>query len=328
MNRKSLRFIALGAIVLVGFASCAKANGPEAMMFEEGAPAKGRAFAKVARAEAAPAPANFAAADVASAPATEAAAGGASAVSPTPQTAESETERKLIRSANLRLRVTDLGAAEAAAQKLIAGFRGYVASSNKTEESLSMSLRVPRASFDAALAGIEPLGKELWRNVNTEDVTLHWYDLSGRLETKQELLKTLRGYLKSAKSIEDIMAVETRLADLQNEIDSLGGEFRRLADLVDFATINVEFVLPAAQVKSVEPSLAERLGDVLRRTGAFFSSLLAFILALVVFGVPIVALAALLFWLLFGKVGLLLTLYRTVARPRETKAKKKKDGAA
>jgi hypothetical protein len=186
-------------------------------------------------------------------------------------------------------------------------------------------LRVPRASFDVALAGIEPLGKELWRNVNTEDVTIHWYDLSGRLETKRELMKTLRGYLKSAKSIEDIMAVETRLADLQNEIDSLGGEFRRLADLVDFATINMEFVLPAAQVKSVEPSLGERIGDVLRMTGAFFSSLIAFIVGLVVFGVPIVALAALLFWLLFGKVGLLLTLYRTVARPREEKAKKKKD---
>jgi hypothetical protein len=232
----------------------------------------------------------------------------------------SAAERKLIRSADLRLRVTDLSASEREAGTLVASFGGYVASSSRSEESLYMSLRIPGASFEAALAGIEPLGKELSRSLSSEDVTLNWYDLESRLETKRELMKTLRAYLRSAKSIEDIMTVESKLADLQNEIDSLGGQFAHLADLVDFATINAEFVLPAARVQTVEPSLGERIGDVLRGTGAFFSSLVALLVGLVVFGVPVVALAAALFWLLFGKMGLVVKLYRLVAGPKRPKS--------
>jgi hypothetical protein len=313
MNLKHVSTAALIAVILASFASCARSEAAEAPMREEsGAPGGGRSFAKLAAAESAPAPRSEAA-DLAVAPAPEASATAGNSAHP-----GAATERKLVRTASLRLRVSDLASSEEAAQKLTASFGGYVASSNKSEESVSMSLRIPRASFDAALVGIAPLGTELWRNLNTEDVTLHWYDLEGRLETKRELMTTLRSYLKRANTIEDIMAVETRLADLQNEIDSLGGQFRRLSDLVDFATINVEFILPAARVKNVEPSLWERIGDVLRGTGSFFSTLIAALVGLVVFGVPIALLAALLFWLLFGKVGLLLSLFRAISRPRKT----------
>ena len=305
MRLKSLA-VALGVVVLFAFASCSRSEtaGENFFAEEASAPMEGRSFAKGAVAELA---------TVAPAPQADSADRGAPQGNP----AIAGTERKLVRTASLQLRVTDLGASEAAAQKLTADFGGYVASSNRSELSVSISLRIPRASFDAALAGIAPLGKELWRNVNTEDVTLHWYDLEGRLETKRELMVTLRNYLKRAQSIEDLMTVETKLADLQNEIDSLGGQFKHLSDLVDFSTINVEFVLPAASVKTVEPTLGERIGEVLRGTGSFFSALIAAIVGLIVFGLPILALAALLFWLLFGKVGLLLKLYRLTAGPRK-----------
>ncbi len=318
MNATRITAVFLSFLVLSAFAGCSRSGEREANLLAEDGPVGGRSFAKLAAAGSAPAPMAAPAADAAMG--ADGAAGAGAAV-PT-----AEAERKLVRNASLRLRVGDLAASEAAAQKLTADFGGYVASSNRSEESVSMSLRIPRGSFDAALSGLTPLGTELWRNVNTEDVTLHWYDLEGRLQTKRELMATLRAYLKQARSIEDIMTVETRLADLQNEIDGLGGQFKRLSDLVDFSTVNVEFVLPAAQVKSVEPTLWERIGDVLRRTGGFFSTLVAFIVGLVVFGIPILALAALLFWLLFGKVGLLPALYRLIARPGNDKvAKKGKD---
>lgn len=301
----AIAILAVGSVFLS--ASCSGAKSASARV-AEGAPSEGPvagSFAAAAdkvelkRAEAVPAPME---AEASARPERPAA------------------ERKLIRSADLRLRVTDLSASEKEAGTLAASFGGYVASSSRSEESLYMSLRIPSASFEAALAGIGPLGKELSRNLNTEDVTLNWYDLDSRLETKRELMKTLRAYLKSAKSIEDIMAVETRLADLQNEIDNLGGQFARLADLVDFATINAEFILPAARVQTVEPTLVERIYDVLRGTGAFFSSLVALFVGLVVFGVPVVALAAALFWLLFGKVGLVVKLYRLVAGSKRPKS--------
>lgn len=301
----AIAILAVGSVFL--FASCSDAKAASGMAADRapsermsaGSFAATADNAELKRAEAAPAPMD-------------------AASSARPE--RSAVERKLIRTADLRLRVTDLSASEREAGALAASFGGYVASSSRSEESLYMSLRIPGASFEAALAGLEPLGKELSRSLNSEDVTLDWYDLESRLETKRELMKTLRAYLKSAKSIEDIMVVETRLADLQNEIDNLGGQFARLADLVDFATINAEFILPAARVQTVEPTLVERIYDVLRGTGSFFSSLVALFVGLVVFGVPVVALAAALFWLLFGKVGLVVKLYRLVAGPKKPKS--------
>jgi alpha-D-ribose 1-methylphosphonate 5-triphosphate synthase subunit PhnG len=80
----------------------------------------------------------------------------------------------------------------------------------------------------------------LHRSENAEDVTLQYYDLEGRLNTKRELLKTYQSYLGRAKNIEEIMTVEKQIAELQNEIDWTGTRFRALADTVDYATIRLE----------------------------------------------------------------------------------------
>jgi len=244
---------------------------------------------------------------------------------PTPETKSAESmvpalpegSRKLIKTASLSVRVQDLAQAEKAVTEMVRGFSGYISSTDAGEDYLDMTIRVPQARYEQALGFLPPLGKVLSRNEESQDVTLQYFDLEGRLKTKRQLADTFRSYLKQTRSIDDIMAVETRLVELQDEIDILGGKFSVLANLVDFATIHLGLVPPPSETTAYEPGVGDKVADVLRNFGGFVSSAIAFLVALVVFGVPSLLLLALLYWLLFGKIGLLISLWKLAARKRK-----------
>lgn len=236
------------------------------------------------------------------------------------------SERKLVRRAWIQVRVADTEKAEAEVLATLARLGGYAASTSADEYSRSLTLRVPAASFDALLGAIAPLGTVLSRNENAEDVTLRFYDLEGRLETKRELLATFRGYLARTRDIKELLDVEARIAELQNEIDWMGSELKGLADLVDYATVELELVPPPSVADGYEPELGERIAGVFRAFSGFLGSLVVFLVGLVVYGVPVALVVALLWWLLVGKVGLLRKLWRLAGGP--TRASPRKPGKA
>ena len=151
---------------------------------------------------------------------------------------------------------------------------------------------------------------------------MRYYDLEGRLETKRKLLATFRSYLDKAKSIEEILSVEARIAELEDEIDGTGRELRNLANLVDFATISLYVEGPVSAAAMRGPSLGERMAGLFSRFGDFVSTVALVLVGIVTYGVPSVLILILLFWLLFGRIGLVRKLWRAAMgkrkRPPET----------
>ena len=240
------------------------------------------------------------------------------AASPPLQTLPS---RKLIKSANLRLRVEDPAATEKPLADLLEKYNAWPASSGIYENSRYYTIRVPSASYTAMLSELAGLGRLLGRSESAEDVTLRYYDLEGRLATKKELLKTYQGYLGKAKNIDEIMTVESRIADLQNEIDYTGTQLRNLASLVDYSTIEVEISGPAGVSDYSKPTLREKMGELFGSFGDIASSAAVVLTGIIIYGVPLILVLILLFWVLFGRIGLLRRLIQLAAgkkfKPRE-----------
>jgi hypothetical protein len=101
-----------------------------------------------------------------------------------------DVERKLVKQAHIRIRAENLDAADASVNALMEKHGAYTASTEVEENSRYYSIRVPSSEYDAFLAGTNGVGRMLRRSETTEDVTLRYYDLEGRLNTKRELLKT------------------------------------------------------------------------------------------------------------------------------------------
>ncbi|MCL2441472.1 MAG: DUF4349 domain-containing protein [Treponema sp.] len=224
----------------------------------------------------------------------------------------SNDERKLIKRAHVRIRVENLEAADASISDMMSKYNAYAASMNAEENSRYYSLRVPSSLYDSFLAEMNGMGRMLHRSENTEDVTLRYYDLEGRLEMKRTLLRTFQSYLTRARTIEEILSVEARIAELQNDIEGTGMQLRHLSNRVDYATIDLNLVGPVAAGQTKNETFGERLKQLFGSFGSFLSTVAVIIVGIVVYGIPLMLLAALLFWVLFGRIGLLKKLWALV----------------
>jgi hypothetical protein len=209
--------------------------------------------------------------------------------------------RKLVRRAEIRIRVEDAGAVEKPLGDLIQKHGAWASSTTIRDNARDYTLRVPYGSYDAMLEDLTGLGKLLRRSESADDVTLNYYDLEGRLAVKQELFKTYQGYLGKAKTIEEIMTVEQKIAELQQDIEWTGTQFRNLAHLVDYATIEFGVSGPAASYAA--PTLGERLGGLFGSFGKTASSALVVLAGFIIYGVPALLILTVLFWVLFGRIG-------------------------
>ncbi len=223
----------------------------------------------------------------------------------------SELERKLVKRADVRIRVESLETADASMAGLLKKYNAYAASTSITENSYYYSIRVPSNMYDLFLAEMNGMGRLIHRSENTEDVTVRYYDLEGRLETKKELLRTFQAYLRRATNVEEILKVETRIAELQYEIDGTGKQLRDLANRVDYATIDLTLLGPVA-ASNRNVTFGERVKQMFGGFGDFLSSVGVVIIGIVIYGIPILLLAVFFFWLLFGRVGLVKKLWQIV----------------
>jgi hypothetical protein len=223
-----------------------------------------------------------------------------------------DAERKLIKRANVSIRVEDLAAADDSVTVLLKKFDAYAASTNIEENSRFYSLRVPAHYYDAFLAEMDGMGRLINRYESTEDVSLRYYDLEGRLATKKELLKTFQAYLGKAKTIEEILSVESRISELQYDIEGTGIQFRNLANMVDYATIDLSFFGPITSAPNRGLTLGERVKQLFSGFGGFLSTVAMVLIGIVIYGIPVLLLLGLLFLLLFGKIGLARKLWRLI----------------
>jgi hypothetical protein len=243
-------------------------------------------------------------------PRAEDAAGGADEAGAFPS---AEQTRKLVRRAEISIRTEKPEAAEEPLNSLMQKYSAWSSSTRIWENSRVYILRVPSSSYEVMLADLIGMGKLIHRSESAEDVTLKYYDLEGRLATKQELLKTFQAYLGKAANIEEIMTVEQKIAELQQDIEWTGTQLRNLAHLVDYSTIELEILGPVSVSSYSAPTLGERFGELFGSFGETASGALVVLVGILIYGIPILLIATALFWILFGRIGLFRKLWRLAA---------------
>jgi len=222
-----------------------------------------------------------------------------------------EVERKLVKQAYLRMRVDNLGTADLKVTELVSRYNGYIASSDMNEYSYNYSLRIPSNIYEIFLSDADGIGRLINRSESTEDVTIRYYDLESQLESKRDLLRTFQSYLTRAANMEEILAVEYRIADLQREIEFTGTQLRNLANRVDYATIILYLQGPSITVQN-EQTLGDRISQLFNNFGGFLSSVTVILIGIIIFGIPVLVLIIFLAWLLFGRIGILKKLWKFV----------------
>lgn len=221
-------------------------------------------------------------------------------------------EKKLIKRGDVSVQVENLSDSLAYVEKWTESFSGYVASSSATERDAYFSLKIPSARFEEAMNSAGTIGKVTSHSVNTEDVSEQFYDLESRIENKKIMKEKLEGYLKNASDIKDLLQIERELNSVVSEIDSMEGRMRRLSNQIEYSTVSVHISLPANRDEHgfIFPDISGGFSDFLSLFVGFIFGFIRVFFMIILFGVPVLAALAFFYWLLFGRAGFAVKLFR------------------
>ncbi|MBN1519635.1 MAG: DUF4349 domain-containing protein [Spirochaetales bacterium] len=230
---------------------------------------------------------------------------------PAEPAASDQAGRKLVYTASMDIEAADPSAVEATLVAAVTSAGGYVETRTSAEYRTWLSVRVPVAQLEPIMAKLAGSGRQLSSSLSADDVTDSYFDLEGRLRNKRLLEERYRSYLRSASSIEDILAVERSLSDITTEIEWMEGSFRDLSQRIQLASLSVT-ITPERVVDPSKPSLGKALSTLFSGLGDVLRVAVVAVVGLLVYGVPAVLLAALLWWLCFGRLGLVKKLFSLV----------------
>lgn len=175
--------------------------------------------------------------------------------------------RKLIRNVYMNVQTKEFDTFMEELNKQILELGGYVEQSNVSGNSYyhsgsryaSIRARIPSEKLTVFTDGVSEAGNVTNRNESVEDVTLNYVDVESHkkaLEVEQERLLSL---LQKAETVEDIIAIETRLSEVRYELESYGSQLRTYDNLVDYSTVQLEIYEVDREVQTEEKDAWSRI---------------------------------------------------------------------
>lgn len=162
-----------------------------------------------------------------------------------------DRNRKLARTATMKLRAKDIDEAAADARAIAAQAGGYVGSEESREKSVSLTLTVPGTKLDSVLDDLEKLGERVEREIGVKDVTEAVVDVNSRVETQRRSVTRARALLDRAQTIHEILRIEQQLASREARLESLLKRQELLRGQVAMAPI-VLSILPVKMQAAAE----------------------------------------------------------------------------
>ncbi|MDZ7838875.1 MAG: DUF4349 domain-containing protein [Actinomycetota bacterium] len=127
---------------------------------------------------------------------------------------------------------------------------GFVSSSESYSDaegkltSGRIIVRVPAEKFDPVINKVKALGEVNHISMSGQDVTEEYIDLQSRLRNLKVQEEVLLDLMEQSKSVEDSIAVQRELSNVQGEIEVLQGRLNYLDNMVSFSTIEVYLTEP------------------------------------------------------------------------------------
>lgn len=191
-----------------------------------------------------------------------------------------ESDRSVIVTGWMTVTVEDPIAASRDAVSIVERAGGRVdgrteyAPSNGDAGSANLTLRIPAADLQSVLDDLADLGRADEISTTSSDVTTYVADLESRIATQRGIIDRLNGMFAQAATIQDLITLETSIAEHQALLEDLLSQQRQVDDQVALSTLSLslrsEAQAPAQEPLDFVSGLAAGWGAFV----AFFSGLL------------------------------------------------------
>lgn len=179
------------------------------------------------------------------------------------------SQRKMIMDGDVSLETQGFDDSIAALDQLVNDFGGFTEVRNvrgKSKNSYQLRtanyiIRVPAETFELVLKNMGTIGTVLESNAEGTDITDSYYDTQTRIKTLKVQEETLLDILSKSTKLEDVITLESRIAEVRYEIERHENTIRNYDRLVSFSriTIFIQEVDDKTETKPIPETLGERI---------------------------------------------------------------------
>ena len=231
-----------------------------------------------------------------------------------------DTNRKIIKNADVRSQVKDTSVAVNRATQIISDLGGYIVSSRIWYQDYygnnlmyaSITMGIPVDEFEHALTRLRELSiKVLDETASGEDVTDQYVDLQSQLVNLEATRARIQDFLKDAKTVDEALRINQELSNIEAQIEQIKGRMNYISDRSAFSTITINFepefpILTATPTTTPRPTstpIPWKPGDTFNEARSTvtvaYQGIANFLIWLLVVILPILLPPVLILWLLW-----------------------------
>lgn len=215
-------------------------------------------------------------------------------------------DRRVIRNAHLQIHATDTRQTFDDIVAMTGALGGFVANAQVNPShregvgpSVSVTLRIPSASLDAAMTSIKGLADEVvFESQTAQDVSEQFVDLEARLTNLEAFEAELRALLEEVRRQPDadpekLLRVFGELNQVRAQIEQIQGQLNYLSDLTAMATLNIELTQTPAAVPIVQEPWGpgDVAKDAARNLVSALQNMANWVISFVIYTLPVLLLA-------------------------------------
>jgi Domain of unknown function (DUF4349) len=177
-------------------------------------------------------------------------------------------DKKIVKTGDLAIEVKNYKAFNEMLHACVKQFGAYVAQEEQNQSDYkienTVTIKVPVDQFENAIAALSPSTEKIAeKKITSEDVTGELVDTKSRVEAKKRIRDRYLDLLKQAKNMEDVLKVQDKINEVQENIEAAAGRIDYLGHASAFSTIHINFyqVLNANLINTPEPSYAHRIKE-------------------------------------------------------------------
>ena len=193
--------------------------------------------------------------------------------------------------ANVRAEISKVGGIIESENETNSGTNWYYDDYNKTrgEKSIYLTVRIPSKNYKGFLESLEGQGKILSKNSYVENITRRYHDTEAVIRNLEMQEERLQAMMEQARTIEDMITIETRLTEVQTQLDQNRTYLSSMDTDVAFSTVNltIEEVVRYSTDPPKTLTFVDRLHNALVGSWSNFLSFLETILFAAIYIAPI-----------------------------------------
>lgn len=172
--------------------------------------------------------------------------------------------RKLIKTVDLTAETYEFDSLVTTVEQRVTSLGGYMesASIHTRYDDLKYGdfiIRIPVNKMEEFVTEFAEISNITDRSSTQKDVTLSYVDLESHKAALEAEEASLLKLLENAMSIDDIIALQSRLSEVRYQIESMESQLRTMDNLVDYATINLYIEEVEDYTPIEQPGMGERI---------------------------------------------------------------------